>query len=218
MESLSSFVLFSLASATILGGARRAYRPPPSAAAAAAAAAAGAPPPESPLEITCLGALAFPVLGSVSLVTLYVLFRYLDWALVLYMACMAAGSVAWLVAPAMSQLWGEASAPGGEALSLGCSCRSPAAMATAVVSALVTLSWALYGHWLASDVIGVALCVLIISQMRLPGLKVAAVVLVGLLIYDIYWVFFSHLWWGQSLMVEVATQVGVGAWRQVPPA
>jgi hypothetical protein len=37
------------------------------------------------------------------LVTLYVLFRYLDWALVLYMACMAAGSVAWLV-PSLRRL------------------------------------------------------------------------------------------------------------------
>ena len=49
------------------------------------------------------------------------------------------------------------------------------------------------------------LCVSLIAHIRLPSLKVAVVLLVSLLVYDVFWVFCSSLLFHSNVMVAVAT-------------
>ncbi|CAO2200338.1 unnamed protein product [Urochloa humidicola] len=45
-----------------------------------------------------------------------------------------------------------------------------------------------------------------VSHVRLPNIKICALLLVCLFVYDIFWVFFSERFFGANVMVSVATQ------------
>jgi signal peptide peptidase-like protein 3 len=62
------------------------------------------------------------------------------------------------------------------------------------------------GHWLLMDALGMGLCVAFIALVRLPSLKVSTLLLVGLLVYDVFWVFFSSYIFSTNVMVKVATR------------
>lgn len=48
------------------------------------------------------------------------------------------------------------------------------------------------------------LCVAFIAFVRLPSLKVSTLLLTGLLIYDVFWVFFSSYIFSTNVMVKVS--------------
>lgn len=48
------------------------------------------------------------------------------------------------------------------------------------------------------------LCVAFIAFVRLPSLKVSTLLLTGLLIYDVFWVFFSSYIFNANVMVKVS--------------
>lgn len=56
------------------------------------------------------------------------------------------------------------------------------------------------------DAMGMGLCVAFIAFVRLPSLKVSTLLLTGLLIYDVFWVFFSSYIFSSNVMVRVATK------------
>jgi len=53
---------------------------------------------------------------------------------------------------------------------------------------------------------GMGLCVAFIAFVRLPSLKVSTLLLTGLLVYDVFWVFFSSYIFSANVMVKVATR------------
>lgn len=55
-------------------------------------------------------------------------------------------------------------------------------------------------------VIATGLCISFIALVRLPNLKVSALLLLGLVIYDVFWVYFSHYIFTTNVMVRVATR------------
>ncbi|XP_041079014.1 signal peptide peptidase-like 3 [Polyodon spathula] len=57
-----------------------------------------------------------------------------------------------------------------------------------------------------SPALAMGLCVAMIAFVRLPSLKVSCLLLSGLLIYDVFWVFFSAYIFSSNVMVKVATQ------------
>lgn len=61
------------------------------------------------------------------------------------------------------------------------------------------------GHWLLMDAMGMGLCVAFIAFVRLPSLKVSTLLLTGLLIYDVFWVFFSSYIFSANVMVKVSS-------------
>jgi len=75
-----------------------------------------------------------------------------------------------------------------------------------VTSLCIVLLWILTGHWLLMDLMGVGFCVTFISLVRLPSLKVSILLLIGLVIYDIIWVYFSDFLFKTNVMVNVATK------------
>merc|ERR1719245_2088700 len=71
---------------------------------------------------------------------------------------------------------------------------------------LVVFVWIMTGHWLLMDAMGMGLCVAFIAFVRLPSLKVSTLLLSGLLLYDVFWVFFSQYVFSANVMVRVATR------------
>ena len=54
------------------------------------------------------------------------------------------------------------------------------------------------------DAMGMGLCVAFIAFVRLPSLKVSTLLLSGLLLYDVFWVFFSQYVFSANVMVKVS--------------
>ena len=71
------------------------------------------------------------------------------------------------------------------------------------VSLLIVFIWIMTGHWLLMDAMGIGLCVAFIAFVRLPSLKVSTLLLSGLLLYDVFWVFFSKYVFSANVMVRV---------------
>lgn len=71
------------------------------------------------------------------------------------------------------------------------------------LSVSIVCIWVLTGHWLLMDAMGMGLCVAFIAFVRLPSLKVSTLLLTGLLIYDVFWVFFSSYIFSTNVMVKV---------------
>lgn len=61
--------------------------------------------------------------------------------------------------------------------------------------------------WILQDVLGVAFCIYMLKSIRLPNLKICAILLILLFFYDIFFVFITPFLTmkGESVMEEVAT-------------
>ncbi|KAG0712690.1 Signal peptide peptidase-like 2B [Chionoecetes opilio] len=70
--------------------------------------------------------------------------------------------------------------------------------------------------WILQDTLGIAFCVNVLRMVRLPNLKIITILLCGLLIYDIFFVFITPLLTPdrKSIMVEVAK--GGSSTEQLP--
>lgn len=94
--------------------------------------------------------------------------------------------------------------------------RSGATQLSSLLAASLVACWLLTGHWLALDVLGVCITISVVSLVRLPSLKVAAIALVSLFFYDIFWcvscVFVSSR---VVLMCVTFFSNGRGAWVAV---
>lgn len=66
--------------------------------------------------------------------------------------------------------------------------------------------WFRSGNFVMHDILGCSICVSIIAMLHFPSLKVAAICLSGLLLYDIFWVFLSQYIFKKNVMLEVATR------------
>nr|ACL53754.1 unknown [Zea mays] len=68
------------------------------------------------------------------------------------------------------------------------------------------LAWLVSGHWMLNNLLGISICIAFVSHVRLPNIKICALLLACLFVYDIFWVFFSERFFGANVMVSVATQ------------
>ncbi|KAG0459134.1 hypothetical protein HPP92_022262 [Vanilla planifolia] len=68
--------------------------------------------------------------------------------------------------------------------------------------------WAIYRRrsyaWIGQDILGIALILTVIQIVRVPNLKVGTVLLSCAFLYDIFWVFASHWFFHESVMIVVA--------------
>jgi signal peptide peptidase-like 3 len=60
-----------------------------------------------------------------------------------------------------------------------------------VISTAVVVAWLYTGHWVLNNVLTACACILVVSLLRLPDLRTTTVLLVGLVIYDVFFVFFA---------------------------
>ena len=82
-------------------------------------------------------------------------------------------------------------------------------VASSVAAALLVTDWLVRGTWVSHNILGCAMCVQFISLVHFPSLRMAALCLSMLFMYDFFWVFYSAslpVFDGKNVMVEVATK------------
>lgn len=57
--------------------------------------------------------------------------------------------------------------------------------------------------WVLQDIMGICLCILFLTLVRFPNIKVATVLLVLAFLYDIFFVFLSPIFFHESVMIKV---------------
>jgi minor histocompatibility antigen H13 len=164
--------------------------------------------------------MQFPLVGSVSLFSLYAAFKYFDkdtvnLILSAYFGIIGCVTVTSTLSPILSHVLGgpfrtfklkkeikiQHKLPefiGGESpwdLSFNISLADVVAF---ICSAVFTGFYLKTKHWLMNNVIGICFCIKGIEKFSLGTYKIAAILLVGLFFYDIFWVF------GTEVMVTVA--------------
>ncbi|KAG6968775.1 hypothetical protein JG688_00005642 [Phytophthora aleatoria] len=74
-------------------------------------------------------------------------------------------------------------------------------------SITVAVVWYLHRrtYWVLQDIIGISLCFAFLRTVQLPNLKVATVLLTLAFCYDVFFVFLSPIFFGSSVMEDVAT-------------
>lgn len=58
--------------------------------------------------------------------------------------------------------------------------------------------------WISIDVFGACFCILMLSMMKLKNIKIASMLLIAVFLYDIFFVFITPLFLGESVMITVA--------------
>lgn len=150
-------------------------------------------------------ALFLPIGASVSLLVMFFFFDSVQVVFTICTAVLATIAFAFLLLP-MCQYLTRACTTQNK-ISFGCCGRFTAAeLLSFTLSVILVLIWVLTGHWLLMDALAMGLCVAMIAFVRLPSLKVSCLLLSGLLIYDVFWVFFSAYIFNSNVMVKVATQ------------
>lgn len=146
-----------------------------------------------------------PIGASVSLLIMFFFFDSLQMVFAICTAVLATVAFAFLLLPMCQYVIKPCSS--GQKISFGvCGRFTAAEIMSFCLSFFIVCIWVLTGHWLLMDALGMGLCVAFIALVRLPSLKVSTLLLVGLLIYDVFWVFFSSYIFSANVMVKVATR------------
>eukprot|EP00897_Mesotaenium_endlicherianum_P002468 jgi/Mesen1/2249/ME000153S01470 len=162
---------------------------------------------ETTMTLDSSQALMIPVASSCSLLLMFYLFASVSQLVTAFTAVAATSSLAFCLAPLASQLNSHLGLVDPLLTRGGC-CGSFTRSQSLLValSSLLVLSWLCSGHWVLNNVLGISICVAFVSHVRLPNIKICALLLACLFVYDIFWVFFSERFFGANVMVAVATQ------------
>lgn len=153
-----------------------------------------------------LQAMCLPLGASVSLLIMFFFFDSMQLLFAVCTAVIATVALAFLLLPMCQYLVRPCSTGKGK-ISLGvCGRFTLAELVSVTISVGVVCVWVLTGHWALMDFLGMGLCVAFIAFVRLPSLKVSTLLLTGLLLYDVFWVFFSQYVFSANVMVKVATR------------
>jgi len=150
-------------------------------------------------------ALCLPLGASISLLIMFFFFDSMQMLFAMCTAAIATVALAFLLLPACQYFL----RPCGRInkISLGfCGKITSAELFSFTISLMIVFVWVMTGHWLLMDAMGIGLCVAFIAFVRLPSLKVSTLLLSGLLLYDVFWVFFSKYVFNANVMVRVATR------------
>mmetsp|Transcript_2865 Transcript_2865/g.3432 ORF Transcript_2865/g.3432 Transcript_2865/m.3432 type:complete len:400 (-) Transcript_2865:198-1397(-) len=164
-------------------------------------------------------AMQFPIIGSLSLFSLYCAFKFFDKETVnlilsAYFALMGCGAVTATVSPVLSSVvtsldrvrfTKEIKIPhklpafiGGESpWDVGIDV-TLADIISFIGSAIFSVFYFKKKHWVMNNVLGICFCLKGIERFSLGTYKIGAILLIGLFFYDIFWVF------GTDVMVTVA--------------
>lgn len=212
IDLVASFALLSMASITILFGAflslsdrRKLYHPKSEIDSEGGQEITGA---NEGLEITEMSAAYFVVFASLVLLVIFFTMQHWVFVVIKFVFCFAAvqGLYALFFAifvtmfKAMLQDVVDLPFLGQvHVLSIPSIFCSIATVITWVVNQ--ERSWA----WMLQDMMGMSFLVNVLRLVNLPNLKVGALLLVGAMCYDIFWVYIQpHLFGNESVMVKVA--------------
>ncbi|TYG38986.1 hypothetical protein ES288_D13G268300v1 [Gossypium darwinii] len=153
-------------------------------------------------------AMRFPFIGSAMLLSLFLLFKFLSKDLVnavltCYFFVLGTVALSATILPAMKRFlpkhWNEDLIiwrfPYFRSLKIEFT-RSQ--IIAAIPGSFFCAWYASQKHWLANNILGLAFCIEGIEMLSLGSFKTGAILLTGLFVYDILWVFFT------PVMVSVA--------------
>lgn len=176
-------------------------------------------PPVASETLTSEDAMQFPIVGSISLFSLYCAFKFFDkdtvnLLLSMYFALMGCGALTSTLSPIVSLGGGPLTSIkfgkkiviphklpefiGGESpwdLSFELTLADTVSL---LASSAFSIVYFQKKHWVLNNVLGICFCLKGIERFSLGTYKIGAVLLVGLFFYDIFWVF------GTDVMVTVA--------------
>merc|ERR1719500_2255979 len=155
--------------------------------------------------IDSLHAMCLPLGASLSLLIMFFFFDSMQLLFAVCTAVIATVALAFLLLPMCQYLVRPCATKGKISLGL-CGRFTLAEILSVGISVCVVCVWVLTGHWALMDFMGMGLCVAFIAFVRLPSLKVSTLLLSGLLLYDVFWVFFSQYVFSANVMVKVATR------------
>ncbi|KAL3630589.1 Signal peptide peptidase-like 1 [Castilleja foliolosa] len=151
-------------------------------------------------------ALMIPIVSSFSLLLMFYLFPSVSQLLTAFTSVAAASSLYFCLSPYILQIKTKLDLP--DPYLSRCCTKSVTRIQTLVLILCVGLvvSWLVTGHWVLNNLLGISLCVAFVSHVRLPNIKICAMLLACLFVYDVFWVFYSERFFGANVMVSVATQ------------
>jgi signal peptide peptidase-like protein 3 len=152
---------------------------------------------ENHQDVTLCQALTFPLYSSISLLALFFFFNYIQYFLLLFLATGASCSV-YQVFEVLHNVFLEYRLP-SHLNSIFPYCNT-------LLTCIITFEWIRSGNFWCHNILGCALCIVFITTLRFPSLKIAALCLILLLVYDMFWVFFSEYIFSDNVMVAVATK------------
>ncbi|KAJ7562969.1 hypothetical protein O6H91_03G090900 [Diphasiastrum complanatum] len=161
---------------------------------------------ESSITLDGAQALMIPIASSCSLLLMFYLFASMSQLVTAFTAVASASSIAFCLAPyvthANSQLGLQ------DPVMSRCCCGNFTRVQgfLVLVSAAIVAAWLISGYWMLNNLLGISICIAFVSHVRLPNIKICALLLVCLFFYDIFWVFCSEHFFGANVMVSVATQ------------
>mmetsp|Transcript_21825 Transcript_21825/g.52147 ORF Transcript_21825/g.52147 Transcript_21825/m.52147 type:complete len:376 (-) Transcript_21825:195-1322(-) len=170
------------------------------------------------VTLSSLQAAIFPFVASIFLIFMFYFFSsvsliyismavFTSWAAVAFaFAPLASVTPSWQALSGVSPVKHDSKVAAGNCrtqMVFGSKARTAALCS---LSALPVIAWALTGHWLLNNILGCCLCATIISFIRLPNMKICTILLGCLLLYDVFWVFFSSTLFGNNVMLHVAQQ------------
>ncbi|KAG0465866.1 hypothetical protein HPP92_020030 [Vanilla planifolia] len=154
-------------------------------------------------------AMRFPLVGSAMLLSLFLLFKFFSKDLVnavltCYFCVLGIIALSATVLPAIKHYlpkhWNEdVIAWHAPYFSSALSVEFTRSQIVASIPGTIFVFWyASQKHWLANNILGISFCIQGIEMLSLGSFKTGAILLAGLFVYDIFWVFFT------PVMVSVA--------------
>jgi hypothetical protein len=163
--------------------------------------------------MTSKDAAQFPIVGSCALFGLFCAFKYLDryWVNIvmgIYFGAVGMISVTSTVAPFI-QTWISSETRHGFKKSFPLigevDCTFTKAELTAMIPAAIFTTYYLKTkHFMMNNLLGISFCIQSIERISIGSYKIGAILLCGLFVYDIFWVFGSESVFGSNVMVTVA--------------
>lgn len=149
-------------------------------------------------------AIALPIIGSIVLVVLFLFLHILFYLIMALFTLSALGSSAYVVDPYSLMLihW-----LGWSPFIKFFKWKIPTELIlNSLCSIIVVGAWYLTWSWIVVDLLAFCIAVLSLNYLRLTKAKVATIILVLFLIYDVFWVFLSPYVTpkGENVMKDVA--------------
>lgn len=151
-------------------------------------------------------ALMIPVASSCSLLLMFYLFASMSQIIMAFTAIASASSFAFCLAPHFASINTHFGFTDPMVMRCCWWQLSRSQVLLGAASAGVVGGWLISGHWLLNNILGISICIAFVSHVRLPNIKICALLLACLFVYDIFWVFFSEHFFGANVMVSVAMQ------------
>ncbi|KAL0419512.1 UNVERIFIED_CONTAM: Signal peptide peptidase [Sesamum radiatum] len=153
-------------------------------------------------------AMRFPLVGSAMLLSLFLLFKFLSKDLVnavltCYFFVLGVAALSATVLPAIKRFlpkpWNDNVVIWRFPYIRSLEVEFTKSQVVAAIPGIFFCAWyASKKHWLANNILGLAFCIQGIEMLSLGSFKTGAILLTGLFVYDIFWVFFT------PVMVSVA--------------